>query len=447
MKRSSADSPIAGSRARWILPLEKRGLLWFLLFLLLTLSLVAAYRLREGRRAGISADGALALTDPELDLLSRLLQQANSSSFRGASPIYKGVYLTSWTAGTARREDLIRLVERTELNALVLDIKDYSGRVGYLSRVSLAQEIGSSQDRIKDIEAFLLRCHRSGIYVIGRIVVFQDPWLAKCRPEWAIKDRDGEIWRDRKGLSWLDPACQQVWEYNLDLAKEAVGKGFDEIQFDYVRFPSDGRISSCRYPFWDQTTPKHQIIRQFFAYASQELAPFRVPISVDLFGLTLWRDDDLNIGQRIIDAMDYVDYICPMVYPSHYPPHFLGFENPALHPYEIVYQSLIRGQSILSRANARARLRPWLQDFDLGARYDAEQIRWQKKATYEAQACGWFLWNPQNRYTESGLEPDWVGRLVALRGAEELEGIRLFSAVTERGWGVSPREGGTGAWR
>jgi hypothetical protein len=212
----------------------------------------------------------------------------------------------------------------------------------------------------------------------------------------------------------VDPACREVWDYNLDLAKEAVTRGFDEIQFDYVRFPSDGNISLCSFPFWDQGIPKHEVIRDFFAYASRELASYRVPISVDLFGLTLWRDDDLNIGQRMVDAMNYVDYICPMVYPSHYPPHFMGFQNPAEHPYEIVYESLIRGQSILSQARARARLRPWLQDFNLGARYDSEKILLQKRAVYDARCFGWVCWNPQNRYTEAALEPDWVGRLLTL---------------------------------
>jgi hypothetical protein len=228
----------------------------------------------------------------------------------------------------------------------------------------------------------------------------------------------------------MDPACKEVWNYNLELAKEAAHRGFDEIQFDYVRFPSDGKISLCTFPYWDQRTPKYEIIRGFFALASAELSPYRIPISVDLFGLTLWRDDDLNIGQRIIDAMYYVDYICPMVYPSHYPSHFMGFKNPADHPYEIVYQSLIRGQSILLQAGARAQLRPWLQDFDLGANYDRNKVILQKRAVYDAQSFGWVLWNPKNRYTEEALEADWMGRLTLQEGKKEgwIRGLSLKGA-------------------
>lgn len=385
-----------------------------LVFLILAFFLVASYRFWETRKLNES-EGMPALADPPgIDLAHQLLGEARSYSAARSSPYCKGIYLSCWTAGTRRAEELIRMVERTELNAVVIDIKDSTGRVGYQSQVPLAREIGANGSRIMDMEGLLARCHRAGVYVIARIVLFQDPVLARACPDWAVKDEEGNIWRDRKGLSWVDPACKEVWVYNLDLAKEAVGKGFDEIQFDYVRFPSDGRIRGCTYPAWDRRIPRHEIIRQFFAYASRELAPYQIPISVDLFGLTLWHDDDLNIGQRIIDAMHYVDYICPMVYPSHYPSDFMGFDNPADHPYEIVYQSLIRGQSILSQARARARLRPWLQDFHLGAQYDPEKVLLQKRAVYDADCFGWVFWNPLNRYTEEALEPDWAGRLLTL---------------------------------
>ena len=394
-----------------------------LLLLAFALLLVASYCYWQGR--GPEAAGVASPSDSssEIDLTSGFLRGMGPEGAR-LSPYCKGIYLTSWTAGTRRAEELIRTVERTELNAVVIDIKDSTGRIAYDSQVPLARQIGANEGRIRDIDALLSRCHRGAIYTIARIVLFQDPHLAKARPEWAVKDAGGGIWRDRKGLSWMDPACQEVWRYNLELAKEAALKGFDEVQFDYVRFPSDGKISLCTFPCWDKGVPKHEVIRQFFAWASSELAPYKVALSVDLFGLTLWRDDDLNIGQRIIDAMYYVDYICPMVYPSHYPPQFLGFQNPADHPYEIVYQSLIRGQSVLSQGRARARLRPWLQDFNLGARYDAEKILLQKQAVYDAQSFGWVFWNPQNRYTEAALEPDWVGRLLTIREDREQSWMR-----------------------
>jgi hypothetical protein len=243
------------------------------LLLILAFFLVASYRFWESRRPnGSGIDPPLA-GSAEIDLISGLLREMRYLPGPYPSPYCKGIYLTSWTAGTARAEELIRMVERTELNTMVIDIKDSTGRVGYESQVPLAKQIGANEGRIRDIEGLLSRCHRAGVYVIARVVLFQDPCLAKARPEWAVKDRGGDIWRDRKGLSWMDPACKEVWRYNLDVAKEAVMKGFDEIQFDYVRFPSDGRISLCSFPFWDKRIPKHEIIRQFFAYASRELAP------------------------------------------------------------------------------------------------------------------------------------------------------------------------------
>jgi hypothetical protein len=412
-----------------------------LLLLLLALFLISSFRFWDSKGSKDSLSGAESSGKEafEADLTERLLSETNFHS-GPRPPLYcKGIYMTSWIAGTRRAEELVRVVERTELNCMVIDIKDSTGRLGYEIEVPLAKEIGANQGRIRDIDGLLSRCHRAGIYAIARIVVFQDPCLAKARPEWAVKEQGGSVWRDRKGLSWMDPACREVWKYNLDLAKEAVIRGFDEIQFDYVRFPSDGKISLCHFPFWDKRIPKYEIMRQFFSYASAELAPYKIPISVDLFGLTLWRDDDLNIGQRIIDAMYYVDYICPMVYPSHYPPQFLGFRNPAEHPYEIVYQSLIRGQSILSQARARARLRPWLQDFNLGARYDLEKILLQKRAVYDSRSFGWVFWNPQNRYTEIALEPDWVGRLLALPGGE---GEGWWARELPRGSDLSKRANG-----
>lgn len=401
--------------------LARRAWKALILLILVPILLVLSNKYLENRGSKATEVEPAAAFQSEIDLTSGLLREVGYSRPQ-VSTYCKGIYVTSWIAGTRRAEELIRMVERTELNAMVIDVKDATGRIGYESQVPLAREIGASQGRIRDIDALLARCHRAGIYTISRIVVFQDPHLSKYRPEWSLKDQAGNLWRDHKGLSWMDPACKEVWKYNLDLAKEATLKGFDEIQFDYIRFPSDGKLSTLTYPIWDGRVPKHEIIRQFFAFASSELAPYKIPISVDLFGLTLWHDDDLNIGQRIVDAMYYVDYICPMVYPSHYPHQFMGFQNPADHPYEIIYQSLIRGQSMLSQARARARLRPWLQDFNLGARYDEEKILLQKRAVYDAQCFGWTFWNPKNRYTEIALEPDWMGRILAIREGGEGEG-------------------------
>jgi hypothetical protein len=317
----------------------------------------------------------------------------------------KGIYLTAYTAGMKqRRQELVDLVKRTELNSMVIDLKDYSGKIFFPANVGLAKEIGSIEVRIPDLADWLKELKKEGIYTIARIVVFQDPYLAVKRPDIALKSKSGGIWHDRKGLSWVDPTQKLVWDYNLDLAKEAITLGFDEINFDYIRFPSDGDIKQIVYANLDNATMegKSKTMAKFYQYLKQSLSFYPVLTSADLFGMVLWRDDGLNIGQRLADAAPNFDYICPMVYPSHYPPQFQGFANPAEHPYEVVYQSLIRAEKDLK--NTKTKLRPWLQDFDLGAKYTGEMIKLQKKASYDSKSFGWLLWNASNRYTSEGLD-------------------------------------------
>jgi len=359
-------------------------------------------------------------------------------------PVYvRGIYISSWTAGESRINDLIELIERTELNAVVIDIKDSSGKVAYDSKLPLVNQFGLKELRIKDLPALIKKLKEKGIYSIARIVVFQDPELAKNRPDLALKDkRTGKVWQDFKGLAWLDPSSKEVWQYNVDLAQEALQIGFDEVNFDYIRFPSDGLIRYLQYPFWDKKISKTEVIKQFFIYQDQELGDFNT--SVDLFGMTLWRDDGMEIGQKITDALLYFDYVCPMLYPSHFPENFENFSNPAEHPYEIIYRSLIRIKSLFDKtqintdqdadqrgynnrgstqiqtqidadigvnqgSNLRksAFIRPWLQAFDLGAKYTPEMILKQKQAVEDGGGFGWLLWNARNDYSgiENALRP------------------------------------------
>ncbi len=314
----------------------------------------------------------------------------------------KGIYLTAFTAGSpSRRSQLVDLIKKTKLNSIVIDIKDYSGLIFFNTDIALANEIGSERIRIPDLKEWLVELKKEGIYTIARIVVFQDPYLAEEKPQIALKAKSGGIWHDWKGLSWVDPTQKLVWDYNIDLAKEATELGFDEINFDYIRFPSDGDIKQIVYANLDNATyeGKSKVMREFYRYLSWKLSFYPVIISADLFGMVLWRSDGLNIGQRFEDAALYFDYICPMVYPSHYPAGFEGFANPADHPYEIVYKSLIRAKEVLNSASSRAKLRPWLQDFDLGAVYRPEMIELQKQVPYDAGGYGWLLWNASNRYT------------------------------------------------
>jgi len=320
------------------------------------------------------------------------------------NPIYsKGIYITFRTAASKRMDELIDLVKRTELNSVVIDIKDFTGLIPFKTDSDLINQIGSEKDYIPDIKGLIDKLHQERIYVIARIAVFEDNYLATKRPDLALKTRAGNFWRDFKGLTWVDPASQDVWDYTVALAKEAVKIGFDEINLDYIRFPSDGDTSLIVYPFWDYKIPKKEIIRQFFEYFSQRVKPMGVFISADLFGLTLTSPNDLNIGQWLEYAAPYFDYICPMVYPSHYPAGFEGYENPALFPYEVIYKGLITGEERLASLSSPAKLRPWLQDFDMGAVYDAQMVNSEKRAAYDAGAYGWLLWNPKNIYTENAL--------------------------------------------
>ncbi|MDX9893078.1 MAG: putative glycoside hydrolase [Patescibacteria group bacterium] len=317
----------------------------------------------------------------------------------------KAIYLTAYTAGSKpRREKLVELVENTELNSMVIDIKDYSGKIFFDTDIPLVEEVGAEEIRIPDLADWLKDLKSKGIYTIARITVFQDPYLASQKPDIALKSKTGGLWRDYKGLSWVDPTQKLVWQYNLDLAKAASKIGFDEVNFDYIRFPSDGNIKNILFANLENADSfnKSQVMKEFYIYVKKSLAFYPVVTSADLFGMVLWRDDGLNIGQRLGDAVGNFDFICPMVYPSHYPDGFEGFANPANHPYEIIYRSLIRATDVMAGSNSK--LRPWLQDFDLGAVYTPEMIRLQKQAAYDANSVGWMLWNASNNYTAAGLE-------------------------------------------
>ena len=318
----------------------------------------------------------------------------------------KGIYMSSWVAGAKKwRSELAAFADETEVNAIVIDIKDYTGRISFLVQDGVLVGLGYSENRIPDIKEFIEELHAKNIYVIGRIAVFQDPHLAKVRPNLAIKRAAGGVWKDKQGLAWVDPASSDVWDIAARIGKEAENVGFDELNYDYVRFPSDGNLHDIRYPFWDGKKSKAEVIAEFFAYLSRELETAPVPISADLFGLTTWNKDDLNIGQVLELALPHFDYVSPMVYPSHYPAGFQGYKNPAQHPYEVIKTAMERARDrAVAIGENPQKLRPWIQDFDLGADYDASMIKLQKQAVYDAGLVGWLSWDPANKYTRGGYE-------------------------------------------
>jgi len=329
--------------------------------------------------------------------------------------IIKAVYVTSWSASKKGYIDyLINLASTTEINAAVIDIKDFSGYVAYDTKLPQVEEYKSKQTRIGDMDFLIRELHEKKIYVIGRITVFQDPILASARPDLAVRSisqgstSSFTTWTDNWGLAWIDPAARDAWEYNASIAKDALNHGFDELNFDYVRFPSDGDLQDMVFPFWNGKDEKHVVIRDFFQYLRQELP--NTKISIDLFGLSTINTDDLGVGQIIEDGYEYFDYICPMVYPSHYAADFSGYPIPSQHPYEVVKKSMenalrrLKGYNQVHQKNAK--LRPWLQDFTLTIPYDAEMVKAEIKAAEEATGedfNGFMIWNSQNIYTEEAL--------------------------------------------
>lgn len=339
---------------------------------------------------------------------------AEQMPFHIATPkIVRAVYMTGWVAGTSKwREQIVEMITQNELNALVIDVKDYSGHISFAVRDPRLVEIGAAENRISDMREFIRTLHEKGIYVIARVSVFQDPYLVAHRPDLAVKRKsDGAVWKDYKGISWLDPASREVWEYHIRIAREAERNGFDEINFDYIRFPSDGNMRDIAYDWWDGVRPKALVLKDFFAYLDSELADLGVPISADLFGMTTWNYDDLNIGQILEYAAPHFDYIAPMVYPSHYPKTFMGFANPAAHPYEIIFSGMERARDRLRMIGEDWRkLRPWLQDFDMGADYTPDMIRREKQAVYDAGLESWMLWDAANTYTIGALDAELLPR-------------------------------------
>ncbi len=386
--------------------------------------------------------------------LARRIREAETRSANA-----KGVYMSAdvandrGRAATKLRGDIMELLDITELNAVVIDVKETRGGV-------------IITDQLRELINIL---HEKNVWVIARQVVFKDSSQEKIRPDWYLKKKNGGIWRDNRGGSWLDPSSPEVWSYQLAVAKAAGDAGFDEVQFDYIRFPSDGDLADAVYPLYRPGQPKYAVLASFFRYLHEKLKDHRpdLMLSADLFGYVALQEADLGIGQRLADVGENFDYISLMVYPSHYYGGFQVAADPARNlpalwypyrasdafgtapskPYDIVHRSLlIAGDILAGRATTTgqidkngkndksaatsspaslpltppgkiAKLRPWLQDFDLGvdtARgiyYDAKKVRAQIDAAEDAGSAGWLLWSPTNIYTKEALRPARPARL------------------------------------
>jgi len=352
----------------------------------------------SGTRIGARAFGYqrtwIDLTQPQDGL--------NDVALRTFTP--KALYLSFYGVGDfALRESALRLIESTELNAVVIDVKGDRGRIPYKSAVPLSAQVGAQSTlTIKDIEGLLKSLRGKGIYTIARIVVFKDNPLASAKPDWAVKLPGGAIWHDREDLAWTDPFNEQVWEYNLAVAEEAARYGFDEIQFDYVRFP-DAR--GLVYSMPNTMENRVRAVSDFLRSARRKLVPYNVFVAADIFGYVCWNLDDTGIGQRLDQLAPYLDYLSPMLYPSGFHVGIPGIRDPVAHPYEIVYRSLARAKERTGLPGVR--FRPWLQafrDYAFDHRpFTGKEIGLQIKAATDFGSNGWMLWNPSNVYSPDGL--------------------------------------------
>jgi hypothetical protein len=325
---------------------------------------------------------------------------SRSSAFRRATPAeIRGVHVTEGLASIpGKLSEYVGLTSHG-LNTIELDVKDENGYVGFVDAdtPALARAVGSARTYY-DAAKVVSLAHKADVYLIGRVVVFQDPTLTSGKPELAIQRKGGGVWTTSGGLGWVNPYDARVWKYNVDVAAAAAKAGFDEIQFDYVRFPTDGDLSTAVFPN-RRAEPRGHTIERFFRYAVKRLHPLGVRVSADLFGLAATRD--LGIGQAPHNVGRVLDAIYPMVYPSHYNPGEYGILDPEAFPYATVVHSL-RDYKRRTRGE-KVRIIPWLQDFSIRRTYGFEQVAEQIDAARTMSAGGFLLWNPVGLYTQGAL--------------------------------------------
>jgi len=363
----------------------------------------------------------------------------------------KAIYMTSCVAGTPSfRSDLVQLIKETEINSVVIDVKDYSGTISFRPESpAWLPAWENSRCGARDMKEFIAELHKQGIFTIARITVFQDPFHAERFPAQAVKRADGvTVWRDHKGLSFIDVGAREYWDHIIELGIESYNLGFDELNFDYVRYPSDGNLRDVLFSHAQASEyglNKPANLEAFFVYLNKALsdetrfAKVRhegtgrekaIPwLSADLFGMTTTNYDDLAIGQVQERAVPYFDFVAPMVYPSHYPYDYLGLGDPNKQPYTIVHHAMKSGVARLRATTTpvmaftherigtttpavyskpaydASRLRTWIQDFNYGGIYGPAEVRAQIQASYDAGVMSWMIWAPSNRYTKAALLP------------------------------------------
>ena len=376
-------------------------------------------------------------------------------------PQVKAIYMTSCVAGTPSfRQQLVKLMQETEINSVIIDIKDYSGTISFPPESEAWKPAWqNARCGTRDMRDLVQMLHDNGVFVIARVTVFQDPFYAPKNPHLAVQKRDGSVWTDHKGLAFIDVGATEYWDHIVELSKEVYNLGFDEINYDYVRYPSDGPMDNIVFPSslaGQYGGDKQANLEAFFKYLNERMddeelfsdyrhvntgrASSTPWTSADLFGMTTTNTDDLSIGQILERAVPYFDFIAPMVYPSHYPNSFLGLGNPNDYPYKVVNYAMQSGvdrlespttvvnsfvhtpQFITNASGTKiatglyekpiysaSKLRTWIQDFDYGGDYDAADVRAQIQASYDAGVMDFMIWAPSNIYTKAALkEPGYL---------------------------------------
>ena len=318
----------------------------------------------------------------------------------------RAVYMTSWIAGTKNaKEKMLTSVAQTKINAYIIDVKDNTGVVSWNGRI-----------KEKDLEDLIDRLHKDNYYVIARVTAFQDPIFAKENPSEAIHKADGSVWKSKKGEAWVDPGSKKMWDYLVSLGQQSYAKGFDEINYDYIRYSTDGLNEKLVFPQSKErgTTKREEVITEFYTYLTDALHKDGIKVSGDVFGIITTSSADIPVlGQNFATALKHFDYVAPMVYPSHYAPGTFGYKNPAAYPGPVITEALIGALKIAdavasstgqATSTERNKIRPWYQDFNMGAVYTETLVRAQIDAGKKLGIDSYMMWDPKNRYTLSAYK-------------------------------------------
>ena len=316
-----------------------------------------------------------------------------------SAPI-RGLYINRFAAQSAKKmRRLIGVADSTEINAFVIDIKDEFG-LNFNSEDPLLQKNEGTAPKVANLKALVDTLNAHGILPVARIVVFKDSVASRMNPEHTIRKADGSPWRDKKGLTWVNPYANAIWEYNFRVAEEAIKMGFGEIQFDYIRFPEPYKsLPPQVFPEANGRT-KSQALAEFLNAANKRIDKYGVRTTADIFGLVTTVNGALEVGQAWEPLTKSVDVLLPMVYPSHYPHGAFGIARPNAEPYKVIHIAISRARERNAAAGVTGqRVRPWIQAFTLGApKYGAAEIEEQKRAVYDSGFDGWVMWNPGSQY-------------------------------------------------